>query len=153
MDLTKFEQHEQYLEGTGSVVFDYKNKLAFACISARTSETVFNDLCKRLGYQGFIFDATNSNNSQIYHTNVLMTICSKYSLNCLDAIDSNIERNMVKSALSVNGSKKIIELTFAQLNQFAGNSFEVFDKNGNSKLIMSRTAHASLSNSRIVYQV
>jgi hypothetical protein len=147
IDLSDYEKENLFLEGTGSVVFDYKNKLAFACLSERTSETVFNMLCDRLGYKGFIFSATNLDDIPIYHTNVMMCIANKYALICTDSINDPLERSIIINALKSTG-KQIIELSHAQLNQFAGNSFEITDNKGKSKLIMSRTAHSSLVESQ-----
>lgn len=149
IDLSDYEKDNLFLEGTGSVVFDYTNKLAFACISERTSETVFNDLCERIGYKGFIFTATNLDGMPIYHTNVMMSIGNEFVLICTDSINDPLERNIIISALKGTG-KQIVELNHAQLNQYAGNSFEVIDKNGNSKLVMSRTAYSSLTESQII---
>src|SRR5687767_8946856 len=51
VDLSYYEKHDQFLEGTGSVVFDYPNKIAYASRSARTHEIVLQDLCKKLDFQ------------------------------------------------------------------------------------------------------
>jgi hypothetical protein len=147
IDLSDYEKDNIFLEGTGSVVFDFKNKLAFACLSERTSETVFNILCEKLGYKGFVFSATSLDGMPIYHTNVMMSIANKYVLICSDSINDPLERSIIVNTLKSAG-KQIIELSHAQLNQFAGNSFEVVDSNENSKLVMSRTAHSSLTDSQ-----
>jgi len=144
IDLSQFENQNLFLEGTGSVVFDYEHKIAFACISERTSEIVFNDLCQKIGYKGFVFNATNLNGLPIYHTNVMMSISKNYALICLEAISDSLERSIIKNAL-INSGKQIIEISFNQLNNYAGNCLEVFNKDQKSKLIMSRTAHSTLN--------
>jgi hypothetical protein len=40
IDLTLFETQNKFLEGTGSIVFDYVNKIAYASRSPRTNEHV-----------------------------------------------------------------------------------------------------------------
>ena len=148
IDLSDFEKENKFLEGTGSVVFDYENKIAYASLSARTNEEVFNTLCNRLGYKGFVFSATNIDGLPIYHTNVVMSVARDYALLCTECITDPLEKNLIISALK-NSGKKIIELSFNQLNRYAGNALEVFDKNGKSKLVMSRTAFSSLTDNQI----
>lgn len=148
IDLSDYEKKGQFLEGTGSVVFDYDHKIAYASISSRTNEVVFNDLCDKIGYQGFIFSATNVDGLPIYHTNVIMSVAKDYALICSESISDSLERNIVVNALKSSG-KKIIELSFNQLNRYAGNALEVFDTKGNSKLVLSRTAFSSLTDTQI----
>lgn len=148
IDLSDYEKDNLSLEGTGSVVFDYKNKLAFACLSERTNEKVFNTLCDRLGYKGFVFSATNLDGKPIYHTNVMMSIGDKFAIICSDAISDPLERSVITNALK-NTGKRLIELSHVQLNQFAANSFEVTDTNGETKIVMSRTAYSSLTDAQI----
>ena len=148
IDFSDYENKNQFLEGTGSVVFDYDHKIAYASISSRTNEVVFNDLCEKIGYKGFIFSATNVDSFPIYHTNVIMSVAKNYTLICSEAIADPLERSIVINALKTSG-KKIIELSFNQLNRYAGNALEVFDAKGNSKLVMSRTAFSSLTDSQI----
>jgi len=143
IDLSHYEEEDKFLEGTGSVVFDFKNKLAFACKSSRTNEDVFNDLCNRIGYKGFIFNSVDLLGKPIYHTNVMMTIFDKVVIICSKSIENALERNMILSALK-NTGRTIIDLSFTQLNQFIANSFEVINSDGESIIIMSRTAYYNL---------
>ena len=50
VDLTHYEEEGLFLEGTGSMVLDRVNKIAYACESPRTNKTVLNDFCEQLGY-------------------------------------------------------------------------------------------------------
>ncbi len=149
IDLTHFENDNLFLEGTGSCVFDHKNKLAFACKSPRTSEDVFNELCNKIGYQGFFFNAVDLSGKPIYHTNVMMSIFEKQVVICADSIENNLEKNIILTALK-NTGKEIIYLSFNQLNDYTANCFEVKDENGNSKIIISRTAFSSLTESQLI---
>lgn len=144
IDLSYFESKEHYLEGTGSVVFDYDNKIAYACLSERTNETVFNELCRLIGYQGFVFNAENLDGKSIYHTNVMMSITKHFAIVCLESINDPLDRSMIKLSLEQSG-KKIIEINFDQLNKFSGNSLEVFNQDNESLFILSSTAESSLS--------
>ncbi len=144
IDLSYFESKKQYLEGTGSVVYDYDNKIAYACLSERTSETAFNELCNLLGYQGFVFNAENLQGKSIYHTNVMMSISKTFAVVCLESISNPIERNMIKSSLKQSG-KTIIEISFDQLNNFSANSIEVYNRDNESIFILSTTAVSCLT--------
>ena len=45
IDLTWWESENQFLEGTGSMIFDRENKIAYAGRSPRTCEPVIADFC------------------------------------------------------------------------------------------------------------
>jgi len=147
IDLSHFELEKQFLEGTGSVVFDYDNKIAYACLSERTHETVFNELCKLIDYQGFVFNAENLDGKSIYHTNVMMSITKTFAIVCLESISDPMERNMIKLSLKRSG-KTVIEIDFSQLNNFSANSLEVFNIHNESLFIISSTAESSLTDSQ-----
>jgi hypothetical protein len=149
IDLTHYENDNLFLEGTGSCVFDHINKLAFACKSPRSSEMVFNKLCERVGYQGFYFNSVDLNGKAIYHTNVMMSIFEKQVIICADSIENNLEKNIIITALK-NTGREIIYLSHNQLNNYSANSFEVKDKHGKSKIIMSRTAFSSLTEPQLI---
>ena len=142
-DLTYFEQQNQFLEGTGSMVLDRENKLAYACLSPRTSEDVLNEFCKISGYKAVPFHAADQNKKAIYHTNVLMALGDCFAVICLDSIQNDTEKNMVKTALQQSG-KEIIEIDFEQMNAFAGNMLQLKNNLGESLLVMSETAFLSL---------
>jgi len=144
IDLSHFESEKKYLEGTGSVVFDYDNKIAYACLSERTNETVFNELCRLIGYQGFVFNAENLDGKSIYHTNVMMTITKTFAIICLESISNPLERNIIKGVIKESG-KTVIEISFDQLNNFSANSLEVFNTDNESLFILSSTAETSLT--------
>ena len=70
IDLSVYENEGRYLEGTGSIIFDHDNKITYACISPRTDEGLFLDVCKLLQYTPIAFHAYDKNGKEIYHTNV-----------------------------------------------------------------------------------
>lgn len=148
IDLTAFEDDNEFLESTGSVVFDYKNKTAYCTSSPRSSEKVFNELCNRIGYKGFYFNTENLDGSAIYHTNVMMNIFENLVVICSDAISNNLDKAMVLESIKLTG-RQILDISFQQLNQFAANIFEVFDNQHNSIIVMSRTAHSTLTDTQI----
>jgi len=148
IDLSYYEEKGLYLEGTGSMVLDRENKIAYACKSARTSKEVFMVFCAKLGYTPVFFEAANEDGGEIYHTNVLMTIGNGFSLVCLDAVQGRDSQNEIITSLALNG-KEIIPISIAQMNAFAGNMLQVFNKRDQSYLVMSKTAYGALTAAQI----
>ncbi|MGI9542056.1 MAG: arginine deiminase-related protein, partial [Cyclobacteriaceae bacterium] len=71
IDISYFEKKEQFLEGTGSIVFDYVNKIAYANLSSRTDRTILDYVSTILDYEVFVFEAVDAQGKDIYHTNVV----------------------------------------------------------------------------------
>jgi hypothetical protein len=147
VDLTLWESEGEFLEGTGSMVFDRRKKIAYCCRSPRTSEKVLNDFCSRMNFQPVVFDAVDKNDNKIYHTNVMMEIGMQVAVICLESIKDENERKRVISQLNSTG-KIIVDISLDQVSQFAGNMLEVKSRNGNPLMIMSASAHNSLTASQ-----
>lgn len=148
IDLTSFEHSHLFLEGTGSMVLDRINKIAYACLSPRTAITVLNNWAEKAGYKVIDFIAVDNNGLPIYHTNVMMCVADQYAVICLEAIPDIAKQNMVKDAL-LNSGKTIIPISFSQMNQFAGNMLQVQNNAGNKYLVMSSQAYNSLTETQI----
>ena len=140
--LEDFENHHQYLEGTGSMVLDRVNKIAYACISERTDKELLQEWCERMGYVPLTFSAI-SNGKPIYHTNVMMAIGSKIAVVCLDCLPDMNERNALKEQLSRH--HEVVEITDEQVQSFAGNMLALKNNNGEELMVMSSRALASLT--------
>lgn len=143
IDLSQKAENNQFLEGTGSIVFDHENRLAYACESPRTDLKLLEELCKQIGYQAITFLATDAAGKAIYHTNVLMAIGENVAILCTESIADVLERSMLVAKLKQTG-KTCIDIRFNQMNSFAGNAFEVKSTNGNI-WILSNTAWNSLT--------
>lgn len=147
-DLSNFEEQGQFLEGTGSLVLDRKNKIAYACLSPRTDVEVIKTFCDKSGYQSIVFHATDQKGKAIYHTNVLMCVGDKFMVICLDAITDEKEKALLNTSF-IKTNKQVIEITQHQLNEFAGNMLELENKKGDKLLVMSARAHRSLNPGQI----
>ncbi len=150
IDYTVAETESVYLEGTGSMVLDRENKIAYCALSARSNEELFIEFCEDLEYTPVIFTAYHSVNGKrlpIYHTNVMMSVSNSFVMVCLDAIDAKKERKQVLKFLK-QSDKEIIHLTENQIANFAGNTLELQGKDA-KYLVMSKTAKQSLSNEQI----
>jgi hypothetical protein len=143
IDLTAFEKENKFLEGTGSIVFDYVNKIAYASRSARTDENVLKDVCQKLGYKPVVFNAVDETGQAIYHTNVLMCVGSKFAVICLDAIPQEDDQENLLESFSTTGHK-VIAISYDQMKLFAGNMIEVLSKSGEPFVLLSGKAFYSL---------
>ena len=148
-DFTEFEEHDKFLEGTGSMVLDREDKICYAAISIRTDEIAVMQFCEEFGYRPVCFTANQDVEGErmaIYHTNILMCVADTFVVICLDTIDDAIEREHVVENLKETG-KEIIEITEEQNQRFAGNMLQVMgDK---PYIVMSNSAYNSLSESQI----
>lgn len=142
VDISEAEEIGTFLEGTGSIVFDHDNSIAYANKSSRTDELLFKDYCKTMGYRPVIFDAFGDAGQPIYHTNVLMNVGYNYVVICLDAIPET-DRNTVEEIIR-SSNKNLIPITLDQMNSFAGNMLELEGQEGLITII-SQTALDSLS--------
>lgn len=146
LDISASESEGKYLESTGSMVLDYENTLAYACISDRTDLDVLKRFCEATGFQSVIFDAFDKGGVAVYHTNVLMCIGARYAVICLEAIPE-IQRAHVIASLEQSGHD-VVPITMDQMYAFAGNMLEVVNDQGKSILVMSNTAFESLDDSQ-----
>ena len=148
IDLTPFESKGKFLEGTGSMILDRENKIVYACESARTNQDVLEKFAEETGYRYFLFSAKDIDGLPIYHTNVMMSVGSKYAIVCLDAVQNLDEREHLIELLEENG-KEIIEISLDQVYEFAGNMLELHNKENHPVLIMSARAKASLTKEQV----
>ena len=144
IDLSSYEARNIFLEGTGSMVLDRDNRIAYACLSPRTDETVLADFCRQMNYKPVVFDATDGNGQAIYHTNVLMCVADKYVVICLESI-ADLEQRQFVSETIIKSGKKIIAITLHQMNHFAGNMLQVENDKAEKLLVMSTQAYDSLT--------
>lgn len=151
MDYTSAEEDEIYLEGTGSIILDRENKIAYAAMSPRTDDELFLEFCEDFEYTPIIFEANQTVNGErmpIYHTNVMMCVADQYAVICLDTIDDQSDKKLVAETLKET-QKEIIEITESQMQKFAGNMLQVGGLGDSKFLVMSQTAYDSLNQEQI----
>ena len=142
-DYSLYEQTNNFLEGTGSLVLDRINKIAYMCLSPRSSYKVAKDWSKNRGYELITFEAS-LNKKSVYHTNVLMFIGSGIA-----CIASNLIKDNKTVISGLEKHHKIIELSEEEIKNFCGNSLEVRDKDNNLILLMSSRAYKNYANKNI----
>jgi hypothetical protein len=144
IDFTSYESENRFLEGTGSMVLDRDNHIAYACLSPRTDERVLEDFCRQMNYQSVVFYSTNQAGQAIYHTNVMMCVAERFVVICLDSISDAAERKRVSDTI-VNSGKEIVEISHDQMNHFAGNMLQLENNHRDKILVMSSAAWLVLS--------
>jgi hypothetical protein len=148
VDLTAHEESGHYLEGTGSMVLDRVNRVAYACLSSRTHLDPLGDFAQRMNYEIVAFDAVDGDGVPIYHTNVLMNVGEKLAVICDAAIPRQEQRDAVLRQLRESGHE-VISLSYAQLDAFAGNMLELRNDRGDRVVAMSEQALDSLNSEQL----
>ncbi len=146
-DYSHFENDNKFLEGTGSIVLDRKNKFAYCSLSSRSNNELLQLFCSEMNYTPIVFNSTYQS-KPIYHTNVMMSICNNFSIICLDSIKDENQRTSVKANLK-DSNLEIIDITIDQMCSFLGNSIQLIDSKYNPLLVMSSRAYKSIKSSQL----
>ena len=144
IDYSSFEDEGYCLEGTGSLVLDHLNKIAYVSLSNRSNPKMIQCFAQDFSYEPITFTSIGSNGQPIYHTNVMMCIGTGFAMVCLEMIPNEAERQKVRTRLE-NTRKEIVELTADQIGNFAGNVIELHSKNGEKLLVISARARRALT--------
>jgi len=144
IDMSYLEDKEEYLEGTGSMILDHVNKIAYACLSSRTHKNALLDFSKVMGFSPIPFYAKDALGSDVYHTNVIMSLGEKLAVLCEDAIPLDFEKKQVKDSLQSTGHE-IMNISLDQMTSFAGNVLEVISNSDEHLMLMSERAEKSLT--------
>jgi len=123
VDLSHHESQGRSLEGTGSLVLDHANRVAYASVSPRTHPAVVEEWARELGYEPVVFRAVDRAGAPIYHTNVLMCIGERAVIVGTGAIVSE-DRERVADRLRASG-RELIEIGYDEIEHFAGNMLEL----------------------------
>jgi hypothetical protein len=147
VDYSAYEQRGLHLEGTGSLVLDYVNRIAYVSLSKRSDRELVETFCQDFSFEPMLFESVADDGRPIYHTNVMMCVGSKLALVGLDLIADRGQREIIRRRLEASG-KKVIELDRAQIANFAGNALEL--RNDSEKLLVlsSRAAEALTTGQR-----
>lgn len=147
-DWSEYEAESRFLEGTGSMVIDFTNNMIYAAISERTSLAVLEKFAVANGFQAMVFLAADKNGMPVYHTNVMMSLGEKFCVLCEEAIEEEWELIAVRQLLE-STHHQLITITKEQMHAFAGNILQVKNKSGEHLIILSSTAHASLTEQQL----
>src|SRR6266704_183661 len=144
IDYSPFEDEGCYLEGTGSLVLDHLNKIAYVSLSNRSNPEVIQRFVADFTYEPVTFTSIDSGGTPIYHTNVMMCIGTAFAMVGLEMIRNKAERQQVRACLEKTG-REIVELSADQIANFAGNAIELQNKSGEKLLVLSSRADRALT--------
>lgn len=142
IDWSVQEVQGRYLEGTGSLVLDRSNRVAFAARSSRTHEALVKRFAKQAGYKVCAFDTADVEGRPIYHTNVMCALGGSFAIICAAAIPGTRRRNQVLARIEQTG-RRIIEVSYAQMESFAANVVEVCGADDEPLILLSAAARQS----------
>ncbi len=138
IDYSGLEWDDLFLEGTGAMVFDHIERVAYTAKSNRANDIILERFCSHFQFEPMAFDTADANGEPVYHTNVMMCIGSKFAIICLEMIADQERREEIRKRLEGSG-REIVEISFAQVDNFAGNALELTGNDG-SILVMSQRA-------------
>jgi hypothetical protein len=142
IDLSHHERHGRFLEGTGSLVLDRRERRAFASLSVRTDPHVIADFDDRLDYTTLLFAAQDRAGRPIYHTNVLMGLGTRFAVLCTDVIEEEYRPVLIDEIEA--SDRTVIGVDFEQMSDFACNVIELENGSGEPVIAISAAAKASL---------
>ncbi len=143
-----YEEENRFLEGTGSMLFDREHNIVYACLSPRTDIVILEKYSVLMGAKKIAFRSVDREGEDIYHTNVMMALGVDFCVICLDSIKNEVEKKEVVESLEATG-KKIIEISYDQMEHFAGNMLQVANAEGERYLVLSQSAYDSLTKKQL----
>ncbi|MDM9622827.1 amidinotransferase [Rhizobium sp. AC44/96] len=141
IDYSGLEKDHVYLEGTGAMVLDHIGRVAYAVRSNRTNEVALERFCTHFNFEPMVFDAVDRHGKSIYHTNVLMCIGTDFALLGSQMIPDIKRRREIVARLEETG-RRVIELSIAQIENFAGNAIELDGTDGRLVVLSARALEA-----------
>lgn len=146
-DYSGLEPDGLSLEGTGAMVLDHIGRLAFVARSHRADPVLLERFCTRFGYEPIVFDAEDETGTPVYHTNVLMAVGTHVAMVGLDMVKDVERRQTIVERLEETG-RTVINLSPAQIGEFAGNAIELDGTDG-LVMVLSERALAALEPDQI----
>jgi len=141
IDYSGLEHDDLFLEGTGAMVLDHIDHVAFAIKSNRTDPVAMERFCTHFNYEPMVFKAQDHSGTDIYHTNVLMCIATDFVMIGLDMIVDDDRRAEIVKRFE-DGGRDVIALTQGQIANFAGNALELQAKDGRILVLSTRALDA-----------
>ena len=146
-DHIRMEQHEddgKYLEGTGSMILDREGGVVYACLSDRTHESLLEKFCEKMNYRALVFSATDPSGLPVYHTNVIMALGNGFVVACMECVTNKADRDALLAEFKAS-HLELVDISFDQVLNFAGNMLQLRNRSGDPLLAMSTSAFQSLT--------
>ena len=151
IDYSGLEHDGIYLEGTGAMVLDNQERVAYVARSHRADPIALERFCTNFGYEPMVFDAVDPSGTPIYHTNVLMCIATDFVLIGTSMMGPPERRDEIVERLGAGG-RTVIDLSFEQISEFAGNAFEMTGTDGRILAMSQRAANSLTADQREIIE-
>eukprot|EP00873_Tetraselmis_striata_P017038 jgi/Tetstr1/437302/TSEL_002786.t1 len=142
LDMTGEESSESpaYFEGTGVLVNDRINGVAYVALSERAHPRLAQEWADTMGYRELVtFHSTDAGGHPVYHTNVMMAIGTDVAIVCSESVEDEKERNHLLTSL--RKTHEVVDISRAQMESLCGNALEVQDGNRLPAMAMSTQAY------------
>ena len=147
IDYSGLEYDDLFLEGTGAMVLDHLDRVAYTARSNRANAVALERFCTHFNFEPMAFSSADAAGCPIYHTNVMMCIGTEFAMIGLDMITDPVRRAEIQTRMQETG-REVIALDGRQIAGFAGNAIELSTDSGRI-LAMSTRAKASLNPDQI----
>ena len=151
IDYSGLEQDGVFLEGTGAMVLDHMARVAYTARSNRADAVALERFCTHFNFEPMAFDTADAAGRPVYHTNVMMCVATAFALVGFDYITDATRRAQVQARLAESG-RHVIDLTPAQLGEFAGNALELSGDDGRVLALSNRAAASLTSDQRVAIE-
>ncbi|MEM8584317.1 MAG: arginine deiminase-related protein [Bacteroidota bacterium] len=140
------ERPDMMLEGTGALVLDHEHEIAYACLSKRCTKQALYEWCEMAGYLAVPFSGIDPTGLPIYHTNVIMAVGRKQVVLATECVIPE-DRSRIIATIGQTG-KSLVDLSWSQIQQFAGNMLQLQGKFG-PVWVMSSQAYTALTEDQV----
>ena len=141
IDYSGLEADGLYLEGTGAMVLDHVERVAYVVQSNRASAVALERFCTHFNFEPMVFEAVDHGGRAVYHTNVMLCIGSAFALIAPAMIRDPVRRGEVLERLAQSG-RELVLLSEHQIGQFAANALELASADGPIVAMSSRALAA-----------
>lgn len=132
------EERKYFLEGTGVLIFDHLSNSTYAALSERCQpEQIANYQALSGLAHAHTFETRSKNGKPIYHTNVMLSIGEEFAVVCSEVI---VEKDRDRIINELAKTKEVIEISEAQMENFAANILQIKNKNDERLIAMSQAA-------------
>lgn len=141
IDYSGLEPDGLFLEGTGAMVLDHLERVAYTARSNRAHPVALERFCTHFNYEPMVFDTADAAGQPVYHTNVLMCVATEFALVGFSLMNAPARAAEVRARLAATG-REVMELSAAQIADFAGNALELSTPTGRVLALSARAAAA-----------
>lgn len=147
IDYSGLENDNLFLEGTGAMILDHAERIAYVGASSRANPVILERFCTHFGYEPMVFGNTDPHGNPIYHTNVIMSIATEFAVVCTEVMTDAARRDEILRRLEESG-RDIVDISWRQVTEFCGNGLELTGSSGRLYACSERAASAFTAEQR-----